>query len=121
MKKRKQKPRPKLNWRLRDKIIHAIFKGQSLFIKNTGVKVTVEHFGDDNDEWGDSRHKRDSCKIVFESAPTTKALKLVNNYTMHKNCHTNLVETNANIDLYNLSLIPFETASAKILYEKSKA
>lgn len=118
MRKRKVKPRPKLNWRLRDKIIYAIFKGQSLFIKNTGVKVSVEHFGDDNDDWGRNKYRRDSCKIVFETTPTTKALKLVSNYSIHKNSHSQTVDTNANIDLYNLSLTPFETPSARLLYEK---
>lgn len=120
MRKRKQKPKPKLNWRLRDKIISAIFRGSSLFIKNTGVKVSVEHFGEDVDDYVRNRYRRDSCKIVFETTPTTKALRLVNNYSIHKNSHSNTVGTNANIDLYNLSLSPFETASAKLLYEKSK-
>lgn len=116
MRKRKQKPRPKLNWRLRDKIIEAIFKGQTLFIKNTGVKVSVENFGDDVDDYIRNKYRRDSCKITFESTPTSKALKLVNNYSIHK--HSNTVSTNANIDLYNLSLTPFETPSARLLYEK---
>lgn len=118
--KRKIKVLPKLNWRLRDKIIQAIFKGQNLFIKNTGVKISVEHFGNDGDFWPRSRERRDTCKIVFESVPTGKALKLVNDYSIHKNSHTNSVNSCANIDLYNLSLIPFETASAKLLYDKTK-
>mgnify|MGYP001567576444 CR=1 FL=1 len=118
-KTKKQKSSPKLNWRLRDKLIHAIFKGQSLFVKNTGVKVSVEHFGD-NDDWTTNSYRKDSCKIVFETVPTSKALRLVNNYSIHKNCHSNTVETNANISLHNLSLSPFETPSAKLLYDKVK-
>jgi len=115
---RKHKPRLKLNWKLRDKIISAIFKGSYLFIKNTGVKVSVEEFGDNADDYGRNEYRKDSCKIIFETSPTTKALKLVNHYNIHKNSHTNVVSTSANIDLYNLSLSPFETSSARLLYEK---
>lgn len=120
MKNRKLKASPKLNWRLRDKIIQAIFKGQNLFIKNTGVKISVEHFGNDGEFWGRDPKNSDICKIVFESVPTGKALKLVRDYSIHKNSHTNSINSCANIDLYNLSLIPFETASAKLLYDKTK-
>ena len=120
MKKRKQKARPKLNCKLRDKIIARIFMGNYLFIKNTGVRVSVENFGDDIGEYAVNRNGRDYCKITFETTPTTKALKLVNNYNIYKNTQSNTVSTNASIDLHNLSLSPFETEAAKLLYDKSK-
>lgn len=116
-KRKKQKPRPKLNWRLRDRIINAIFKGNSLFIKNTGVKVSVEQFGEDVDDWTYNKRRRDTCKIVFETTPNSKALRLLRNYSISK--HNNVVSTNATIDLYNLSLSPFETSSARLLYGKT--
>lgn len=100
-KRKKQKPSPKLNWRLRDKIIAAIFTGQSLFIKNTGVKVSVDHFGDDSfSSYSRNKYKVDTCKITFETVPNSKALKLVNSYSITKNSHTKTMDSDAYIYIY---------------------
>lgn len=117
-----------MNWRYRDKIIEAIYKNEPLYIKSTGVKVFVDYFGTDSrntlDRYNSSRKKQldeySRCHIVFESAPNMKALKSCLTFHIKRNSHSKTIEVNAEIGISNLSLTPYETKAAKVLYEKQK-
>ena len=117
-----------MNWRQRDRIIEAMFRNEPLYIRDTGVAVTVEYFGtgtrlgSSNTPWT-KRKKVDEfslAKIEFQSAPTIKALKLCNRFHIKRNSHSKTMELEAEIDIKNLSITPYETNAAKVLYEQTK-
>lgn len=110
-----------MNWKKRDKIIEAIYKNEPLFIKDTGVKVSVDYFGTDTDKFGSFGKKPtavDKCQISFETAPTMKALKACTSYHIKKNSHTKKIELDAQIEIDKLSILPYESKAAKILYKQ---
>lgn len=115
-----------MNWRTRDKIIQAICKGEFLYIKDTGIKVSVDYYGSDIDGglFGvrNSNHRRADypCHIIFSQAPTKKALTLCNKFHIKRNSVSNSMEIDGVISLENLSLTPYETKGAKLLYEKKQ-
>ncbi len=114
-----------MNWRLRDKIIEAMFHNKDLYIKNTGVKVSVDYFGSDlnDDNWGRGRSKKSPfthVKIEFMSPPTIKALKLCRKYHIKKNSHSKTMELDAEIEIDQLSLVPYEGKAANLVYEVKK-
>ena len=113
-----------MNWRYRDKLIAAICKGDHLYIKDTGVKVSVEYFGtdisDNSFRGGKSKRTDDPCNIEFLSTPTHKALQKVLKYHIKRNSHSKTMELDGVIHLKELSLTPYESKGAKILYEKTK-
>lgn len=121
-----------MNWRQRDRIIEAIFRNEPLYIRDTGVAVAVEYFGSDtrlgssNTPWTKSKKvskKVDEfslVKIEFQSVPTIKALKLCNRFHIKRNSHSKTMELEAEIDIKNLSITPYETNAAKVLYEQAK-
>ncbi len=109
---------------MRDKLIEAMFRNETLYIKDTGVKVSIDYFGSDlsrDSGFRTSRTVRDYLvKVEFETAPSMKALKLCTKYHIKKNSHTKKMEMDAEVELDNLSLYPFETKGAKLLYGKEK-
>lgn len=113
-----------MNWRERDSIIKAMCEGKPLYIKNTGVKISVDYFGSDlgEDRWSTRKKKHISrpVKVEFETAPSLKALKMCRKYHIKKNSHSKTMELDAEIELDNLSLSPYENRAAKLLYEKKK-
>ncbi len=113
-----------MNWRTRDKIIAAICKGEHLYIKDTGIKVSVDYFGTDlvDGLWRAPKNKKvdEPCNIEFLDAPTHKALQKLIKYHIRKNSHSKTMEVEGTIGIKELSLTPFESKGAKILYEKSK-
>ena len=115
-----------MNWRIRDKLIHAICKGEALYIKNTGTKVAVDYYGFDIDGGllgrRSSNNKRTDypCHIVFLSVPTKKALTLCDKFHIKRNSITHNMEVDGTISLENLSLTPFESKGAKLLYAKNQ-
>ena len=113
-----------MNWRTRDKVIAAICKGETLYIKNTGIGVSVEYFGTDlrEDTWRSRKQKRQDnlCQVEFIAMPNKKALNLCKKYHIKRNSHSKIMELEAEIDISNLSLTPFEGKGAKLLYEKTK-
>jgi hypothetical protein len=116
-----------MNWRTRDKIIEAMYKNEPLYIRDTGVKVSVDYFGTDTrDSLGFSGRKKDfdeysKCHIQFDSPPNMKALKMCKTFHIKKNSHSNTMELDAHIDISKLSLTPYETKAARVLYEQAKA
>ena len=112
---------------MRDKIIEAMYKNEPLYIKGTGVKVSVDYFGTDSaDRLGFTSRRKNldeysKCHIQFESAPNMKALKMCNVFHIKKNSHSKTMELDAHINISNLSLTPYETKAAKVLYEQAKA
>lgn len=113
-----------MNWRQKDKLIEAIFNNKPIYIKNTGVRVNIEYYGSDNESpflgRSSSRKNENIVKINFETTPNNKALKLCKNFNILRNGHHNRSEAQGNISLVNLSLVPFEGAAAKLIYEKEK-
>lgn len=109
---------------MRDKLIEAMFNNETLYVKDTGVKVSIDYFGSDlkSEIFGRSNSKnRDyPVKVEFVTPPSIKALKMCNKYHIKKNSHTKQMELDAEIELDNLSLYPFETEGAKVLYGKQK-
>jgi hypothetical protein len=110
-----------MNWRLRDKIIEAICTDKPLYIKDTGIKVEVDYFGTDIDRFR-SRGKPpiEEVRVTMVNTPTAKALKLFKEWHIKKNSHSKTMELDGVIELKNLSLTPFESKGAKILYAKKK-
>lgn len=118
-----------MNWRQRDRIIEAMFKNEPLYIRDTGVAVAVEYFGTDtrlggnsNTQWTKKKNidEFSLVKIEFQSAPTLKALKMCNRFHIKRNSHSKTMELDAEIDIKNLSITPYETNAAKVLYEQTK-
>lgn len=114
-----------MNWRTRDKIINAICKGQKVYIKDTGIEVSVEYFGTDSRESFFDRNQKKSiekqiCHIEFITVPSKKALDLCCKYHIKKNSVSKNMELDGHIELSKLSLTPFEGKAAKILYAKEK-
>lgn len=114
-----------MNWRERDRIVEAMFKNEALYIRNTGVQVHVDYFGTDtrsNTGWNRTKtlDEYSKCVIEFATPPTLKALKLCRTFHIKRNSHSKTMELNGEIDIKNLSLTPYETKAAKVLYEKQK-
>ncbi len=111
-----------MNYRTKNKLIQAICKGQTLYIRDTGIAVRVDYFGSDlrEDFRGRNRRIEHPCNIEFLTPPTTKALKLFNKWHIKRNSHSGKMELDGTINLEHLSLKPFETKAAKVLYDKVK-
>ena len=114
-----------MKWRERDKLIESMFNNSPLFIKDTGVQVSVDYFSTDQDRdnnWGRRKAIKDEprCKVNFETSPTMKALKLCCKFHIKRNSHSKVMEIDAEIKLDKLSTTPFESNAAKVLYEKEK-
>jgi hypothetical protein len=110
-----------MDWRVRDKLIEAMFKNEPLYIRDTGVKVSIDYFGTDEHPSftrASDEKRMPRVKIVFDSAPNMKALKMCKKYHIKKNSHSKIMELDAEIDLDKLSLYPFESDGAKVLYGK---
>lgn len=102
----------------KDRIIEAICKGTSLYVKGTGIEVSVVYFGTDSHTFNSEKSKVTKCSIEFIGIPTASTLKLFVSYHIKKNSHSNLMELEGTIDIANLSLTPFETKAGKLLYDK---
>lgn len=115
-----------MNWRIKDKIIEAICKGETLYIKDTGIAVIVDYFGTDirENNWSYKNNKRkkehEPCKVDFIGIPNKKALSLCEKYHIKRNSHSKTMELEGVIKIDKLSLTPFEGKAAKVLYEKVK-
>jgi hypothetical protein len=113
-----------MNWRYRDKLIAAICNGDHLYIRDTGIRVSVDYFGTDiaDNSWRGSKSKRsdDPCNIEFVDKPTHKALQKLIKYHIKRNSHSKTMELDGTIHLRELSLTPYESKGAKILYEKKQ-
>lgn len=109
-----------MNYKTKNKLIEHICKGKPLFIKDTGVKVEVDYFGTDMNEFRSRNSREDYCQVDMITPPTTKALKLFEKFHIKRNSHTKEMEIEGTIKLRNLSLSPYETKAAKVLYEKKK-
>lgn len=115
-----------MNWRVRDKILETLFEGKEVYIKDTGVKITLDYFGSDlerNNYFVSSPSKKRAkeeiaCKVNFVSKPTLKALKKCKSFHVRQNSHLRVVEIEGIIEVKELSLYPFETNSAKVLFKK---
>lgn len=107
-----------MNWRVRNKLIEQICLGNTLFIKDTGVRVFVDYFGSDFDGLRSSRF--DLCKVIFHDKPTHKALKQMRRFHIRRNSHSKAVDVDGEITIDKLSLTPYESKGAKVLYEKKK-
>jgi hypothetical protein len=108
-----------MNYRTKNKIIEAICKGKTLFIKDTGIAVAVTYFGSDADEFRVGRNDKNRyCHIEFISPPTMSSLTKFKNYHIKKNSHSGKMELDGTIDISNLSLTPYESKAGKLLYGK---
>jgi len=107
-----------MNYKMKDRIISAIAKGDTLFIKGTGVRVTVDYFGVDCFTETVRGKKVENCHLEFIDTPTTECLKLCSKYDIKKNSHTKEIEVSGVIDIRKLSLRPYESKAGKLLYEK---
>ena len=108
-----------MNYRTKNKIIEAICKGKTLFIKDTGIAVCIEYFGTDIDEFRNGRNDRKQyCQVEFISSPTVTSLTKFKSYHIKKNSHSGKMELNGTIDITNLSLVPYESKAGKLLYGK---
>ena len=110
---------------MRDKIIEAMYKNKPLYIRGTGVKVFIDYFGSDtrtNTGWNRTKNldEYSKCMIEFATPPNMKALKLCRAFHIKRNSHSKTMELNGEIDIKNLSLTPYETRAAKVLYEQEK-
>lgn len=118
-----------MNWRERDRIIEAMYRNEPLFIRDTGVAVAVDYFGTDTrlsggrDSWTKAKavDEFSLVKIEFQSPPTLKALKKCDRFHIKRNSHSKTMELDAEIDIKNLSLTPYESKAAKVLYENKNA
>lgn len=110
-----------MNYKLKNKIIESIIKCQPLYIKDTGVKVKVTYYGSDLREFGTrSRNALQYCNIDFLTSPTTKALKMLVSVHVREANKSDTMDCIGTILLDNLSLTPYDTKAAKLLFKKSK-
>lgn len=110
------------------KVVERLLKGESVFIKDTGIKVIISRLQE-------GRHNRNrlkhlTCNIVFEDAPSYKALKLCENYDIRNdnfpgmltgpnqmNNKKNIMASGV-IKVLHLSNKPYESNAGKILFDK---
>lgn len=112
-----------MSYRNKNKIIEAICRGDILYIKNTGIAVTVTYFGTDvGTDWTTRKIKKveNLCEIEFINTPTRKALDLCEKFHIKRNTVSKKIELDGYIKIINLSISPFEGKAAKVLYEKNK-
>jgi hypothetical protein len=115
-----------MNYKAKNKIVEAICKDTPLFVKGTGVRVKVDYFGTDLDEFRVSLGRKQSkakdvrlfCNVEFVGSPTPKALKLFQRYHIKRNSVSDKMELDGVIDIENLSTTPYDSKAAKVLYEK---
>lgn len=110
-----------MNYREKNKIIEQICKGKSLFIKDTGITVEVEYFGSDMREFNRNEKEELFCQVTLTGIPTNKALSFFEKFNIKRNSVSNEMELDGVIKLTNLSITPFETKAAKVLYGKNKS
>jgi len=110
-----------MNYRVKNKLIEAICNSKTLYVKDTGVKVNVIYYGTDLHEVGrDYKTKLEYCNIEFVDIPTTKCLKQLVKFHVRDGDNPGTMYSSATILLENLSLTPFETKAAKLLYKPRK-
>jgi len=105
-----------------NKILQALFLGEPVYIKNTGVQVELDYMGKDIHRFSDDRNIKKSLfeivKIDFVSVPNIEALKLLENFDVLKNSVSKKVSGSGIIKLENLSLQPYESEAANVLFKK---
>lgn len=106
--------------RAKNKLIEQICKGKPLFIKNTGIRVEVDYFGTDMHKFRSRNSKEDYCQVNMLDPPTIKSLKMFEKFHIKMNSHSKEMELEGTIKLSNLSIMPYETEAARVLYEKKK-
>ena len=103
----------------REKVIKFILENKTLYIKNTGVPVEVTYFGTDSFFGSHRSSQLPLCAIeVQPSKGSLKAIKLMHKYHIKKNSHDKKIELEGYISIDNLSTIPFENKTSKILFKK---
>ena len=105
-------------------VIEAILTGKPIFVKNTGIKVSIIKL----EKVNRNRYykmKTATCDINFEQTPTYKALSTCENYSLRDEMvtlgGTKKLNIRASIKIMNLSHRPFETKSSKALYDPKKS
>lgn len=104
-----------------NKILQALFLGEPVYIKNTGVQVELDYMGKDIHRFRETQNERNVFEVVkvnFITVPNIKALKLLEYFDVLKNSVSNQVTGSGLVKLNNLSLQPYEGETAKILFKK---
>lgn len=114
------------------RVLDLVLKGESVYIKNTGISVFVYNF-----DWhkGSSRSSQFLVQIQFDDAPSKAAIELCDHVRIRsdrrqlKNTLGNNppvpsgpvhVDVEAHISIDQLSDLPYETKAARTLYKKEK-
>ena len=110
------------------KVVEKLLKGESVYIKDTGIKVVISRLQE-------GRHNRNrlkhlTCQITFEDPPSYKALKMCENYDIRNDNHYPSGSLGPNamklknifasgiIKVVHLSNKPYESNAGKILFDK---
>lgn len=112
-----------MNYHAKRKIVDAICRDETLFIKNTGVSVKIlEYCSPDRSDYSGRRLRKvlELCNVQFLKPANKKSLSLCNKFTICRDSNSNKLEVTADVEIKNLSLYPYESKGAKVLYDKTK-
>lgn len=116
-----------MNYRTREKILNAMCSDDTLYVRDTGVAVKIEEYTSDQEiveipliRKNSKKKRSEMCTVVFQGTPNKKCIDLSIDFSIYRNGTTQKLEFKADIELKNLSVYPFESRGAKLLYDRKK-